>query len=349
MAARAGNNPASEDALQRMSPLVGIPALLAEFGVSTEKALQGLDLGPEVFADPETRIPYSLACRLVQNCVDATHCEHFGLLLGSRADHRVLGFAGKWMRNAPTLGASLTGFVGMQPSASRGGVVYLYSNDETVFFGYGIYARRTPGWQHLYPLVIAMAHNVVRTLTAGAARPTEVLISMREPADRRPYLDVFGVPVRFDQPLSALVMPKASMDIMIPGANPADYSTLQQQAARLMPPTENAWSDKVRRTLSISILENRPAMKDVAARLGVPERTLRRHLAREGATFQTILDGQRYASACDLLQTTDLSIGEIALASAYATHGAFDEAFRRWSGVSPSAWRANVGGGPKGE
>jgi AraC-like DNA-binding protein len=339
MSDKGAREPISDDALQRMSPLVGAPRLLAEFGVETAAVLEGLPLTAEVFADPETRIPYRHVCQLLQNCADRTGCPHFGLLLGSRADTTVLGFAGHWMRNAPTLGAALTGFVAMQPSASRGGVVYIFPSDDAVYLGYGIYMQRPTGWQHAYPVVLGMASNLVRILTEGRLKPVEVLLSLREPADRKPWLDVFGAPVHFNQPLSALVLPRNGMDIPIVGASPVDFSTLERKAAALMPPSDHVWTDRVRRSLRSAILEGDPLVSVVAERLGVHVRTLRRHLAREGTHFQSVLDDVRYANARELLELTDLSIGDIALALAYSTHAAFDAAFRRWSGMTPQKWR----------
>ncbi|MFO1149564.1 MAG: AraC family transcriptional regulator ligand-binding domain-containing protein [Alsobacter sp.] len=327
-----------------MSPLVGIPALLAEFGLRPAAVLEGLPVDLSIFESPETRIPYSVACRLVQNCVERTGCPHFGLLLGSRADHGVLGPAGEWMRNAPNLGACLTGFAAMQPSASRGGVVYVFSSHDVVYFGYGIYGRRAEGWQHLYPLVVAMAHNVVQKLTVGAAQPTEVLLSVREPEDRKPYHEVFRAPVLFNQPMSALVYPRQAMELPIVGASPVDFSELERKAAALMPPGQHVWTDRVKRVLRSLILEAEPVSATVAERLQVSDRTLRRHLAREGTTFQAVLDDLRFASARELLEVTTLSVGEIALALSYSTHSAFDDAFRRWSGTTPQRWRSAAAG-----
>jgi AraC-like DNA-binding protein len=345
MSANGHHSAPFEDAPQRMSPLVGIPDLLAEFGVTAEAALRGLPFDLSIFDNPETRIPYGLACRLMQNCVDLTGCPHLGLLLGARADHRVLGPAGEWMKNAPDLGASLTGFVAMQPSASRGGVVYVFSSEDAAYLGYWIYGTRAEGWQHLYPLVLAMAHNVVRTLTGGAARPSEVLVSLREPADKKPYLDWFRAPVRFNQPLSALVFPKAAMGLPIIGASSVDFSALERKAAALMPAGRQVWTDRVRRVLRSLILETEPVFPAVAQRLGASVRTLRRRLAGEGTTFQAVLDELRYEMARELLQVTTLGVGEIALALSYSTHSAFDDAFRRWSGTTPLRWRVSQAGG----
>jgi AraC-like DNA-binding protein len=81
-------------------------------------------------------------------------------------------------------------------------------------------------------------------------------------------------------------------------------------------------------------------MTALAAQLGMHAKTLERHLAKEQTNFETLRGEVRYVVARDLLDVTDLPVGEIALALSYATPSAFNHAFRRWSGTTPSDWRA---------
>jgi AraC-like DNA-binding protein len=60
---------------------------------------------------------------------------------------------------------------------------------------------------------------------------------------------------------------------------------------------------------------------------------------REGTTFQTLLDQTRHVMACELLQFTQLPIGDVADALAYSSQSDFGEALRRWSGATPSEFR----------
>jgi len=49
------------NAPQRMNALVGIPALLDEFGVKLQDALDGIAIDPRAFDDQDYRIPYSVS------------------------------------------------------------------------------------------------------------------------------------------------------------------------------------------------------------------------------------------------------------------------------------------------
>ena len=62
-----------------------------------------------------------------------------------------------------------------------------------------------------------------------------------------------------------------------------------------------------------------------------------------GTDFKTVADEMRYMIARQLLADTDLSMVQISAALDFSEPEAFTRAFRRWSGVAPSTWRAKAG------
>ena len=50
----------------------------------------------------------------------------------------------------------------------------------------------------------------------------------------------------------------------------------------------------------------------------------------------------RMHHACELLETTDLSLAEIAARVGYSRQGSFSEAFRARCGLPPREWRASA-------
>ena len=69
-------------------------------------------------------------------------------------------------------------------------------------------------------------------------------------------------------------------------------------------------------------------------------RTLSRRLEEFGTSFREIADEIRFEIAQQLLRQTSLDVGEIAASLGYARASAFTRAFRRWSGSTPTIWRA---------
>lgn len=89
-------------------------------------------------------------------------------------------------------------------------------------------------------------------------------------------------------------------------------------------------------------------LENVAQRLGVTPRTLRRKLAIEGVTFAGVLEDLRLALARHYLAEHQLSISRIAWLLGYTEVSAFSHAFRRWTGRTPRADRSRGGRRPSG-
>ena len=63
-------------------------------------------------------------------------------------------------------------------------------------------------------------------------------------------------------------------------------------------------------------------------------------LADRGETFQSIATQARRDAAESLLATTSHPIADVAFLTGFSDQTAFTRAFKRWTGVSPSHWRA---------
>lgn len=83
------------------------------------------------------------------------------------------------------------------------------------------------------------------------------------------------------------------------------------------------------------------SVSDVAANLNTSVRTLQRRLEQNGMTFRQLRDLARFELATELLTGTNISIAEISRRLGYEEPASFTVAFRRWSGRSPSQYRAS--------
>lgn len=98
-------------------------------------------------------------------------------------------------------------------------------------------------------------------------------------------------------------------------------------------------SEDLRRVLRTELLKGPCTSKEIARLFSMHHRTLSRHLAHEGVSFQQIADEIRFAIACDLLANTELALNQISVVLQFSEPSAFTRAFRHWSGQAPSAWR----------
>lgn len=91
--------------------------------------------------------------------------------------------------------------------------------------------------------------------------------------------------------------------------------------------------------VSLRLMDAQCDIEGAAKLAGVSVQGLQRRLRRAGYTYREVLDLARKVRASHLLQESDLSISDIAMALGYEEHSNFSRAFHRWMGCSPSQYR----------
>lgn len=94
------------------------------------------------------------------------------------------------------------------------------------------------------------------------------------------------------------------------------------------------------------IISADPSLKwraaDIASSLGMSEPTLRRRLQEQDATFSSLLMSVRLEHGLTMLQTTTVSISQIAMECGFATPSHFSDSFKARFGLSPKGIRKSV-------
>jgi len=83
-------------------------------------------------------------------------------------------------------------------------------------------------------------------------------------------------------------------------------------------------------------------METAARWFGISVRSLRRKLELEHASFTGVLAEARATVAKRMLEDPDRSIGETAHALGFSEASAFHRAFKRWTGMTPTAYRSQL-------
>lgn len=328
--------------MQRADSLSRLPDLLAELGVPLDRALAGTGVAPDQLR-PDAFIPYAAYIEILNAVAALSGREDIGLLLGRGVSLAALGPVGRAMRHAATLGEALNDFVTRQIANSTGAAAYLLRTGPDVLFGYGIYDPAHRDSLHIHDLVLTAGCNLVAELTAGAVAPLEIFSCRRAPERMAPYRALGSCPIRFRQNQTCLLLSAASLSFALPEANARlrQEALAELAAARAMAPP--GMGQRVRHMLRWLLLVEETAMPDVAARMGLHPRSLRRGLRQEGTSFEAIKDEVRFAVARELLQLGALPMSDIAATLDFASPSSFAHAFHRWSGTSPTRWRAGDG------
>lgn len=195
--------------------------------------------------------------------------------------------------------------------------------------------------RHLTEYCIASSCRLLGWLTLQAGRPCEVHFRHAAGGAASEYERIFGCAVRFEQRDNGARLSDATLAERLVSANPELAAQLDRLAhAELGRHAATAFRDGVALALRTAPLDGTRARREaVARRLGVSPRTLQRRLADESTSFAKVLDETRRQLALSLIADPTISISDISRRVGYADLFAFNKAFRRWTGRSPSAFR----------
>jgi AraC-like DNA-binding protein len=340
-----------KDGFHRVGSLIAAPGFLARHGLDPDAVAVEAGLDPAALRDPNAIIPYVAFGRYAAACAARTGRPDFGLVIGQEGTTAMLGLIGGLMRNAPTLSAALSDLVTNQPRYARGSAVFALRFGDAAYWGYVCYQRGAPGRDQIHLGAMAHCARVLEELCG--IRPRGVILSERAPdasGFQRLCERHFGVPVTFDSIISALVLDPRDLDLPVRGADPAERARLEALLAQYRPIGDPPpFAERVLHAL-VSRLTWEPCPAERIARLlGLSPRTMERRLHEAGTSFTAQRDRARCEVAQHLLRETRLEAGQVGAAVGYAEQAVFTRAFRRWTGMTPGAWRqAQAGGGAGG-
>ncbi len=153
----------------------------------------------------------------------------------------------------------------------------------------------------------------------------------------------FRAPVLFNQMAADLVFSPAMLREPIATADAVVHAQMREMLA--VHGSSRVQSDlcsTIERMLAAE-LHSPPKLPAVASALSMSVRTLRRKLAEQNTTFQSISDRVCQREALGLLGSDVSTVSEVAQALGFADVRSFRRAFKRWTGSVPSAARRSLG------
>jgi AraC-like DNA-binding protein len=234
----------------------------------------------------------------------------------------LLSTAGRWSRadESPDHVALRFDLEPGEPLATRCAVEFALA--ETVHFSTVLAGRRVPLYQTRFP----------------HARP----------ADEVPYRRLFGPGLHWKAGEAALVIPRSALELPLVKADPHLAAYFEAQAEALVrqgqAETVLPLAAQVRRRIIEALPSGPPSLPAVARALGQSPRSLRRHLADEGTSFQQLVEQIRSELAVQHLEDPRLTASEIAFLVGFSELSPFLRAFRRWTGLTPGEYRQRAKG-----
>ena len=317
--------------------------LLRSIGVDEQDLLLRVGLDPARLESTDLRVSQPQASEFVTRAIIESGEPGLGILLAKELKLPLHGALGTAVMSSRTLGDALE--LMTRYLTLRVPHLQVRKRENAGLACYQVTCDVDLGPLHGF-IMAAMLFGCVSMgaqLTGSVVDGLKILRRGAEPAYFRRFRSQIPVPVEFDATENALVVPAARLALPVRFTDDQLAASSRAQCEEaLRQLTEDAgFSCRVRRVIETSH-PFPPKLARVAGTLFVSERTLKRRLQEEQASFQQLVDEVRLERAGDLLRNSGLNLSQIADALGYADAANFTRAFKRWTGTSPSQYRTQA-------
>jgi AraC-like DNA-binding protein len=195
--------------------------------------------------------------------------------------------------------------------------------------------------RHYTEAVLAMLSITLDRLTENRVKPENIFFIHHQPVDITEHQRIFGKTPLFEQPYNGLAIDSQTLNMPILLANPTIMSTLEPLAHRLLEGDRllNSWSQRCSEMIAKLLLRSKKTSLVLVAReLSISPRHLQTKLQAEGISYQILLDNTRKNIALNCLKQSNMTMCEIALLLGLSEQSAFNHAFKRWTGMTPTEY-----------
>ena len=318
---------------------------LCEEGCPADMLLAGTGLEEMLLSDPHFRCGFQPLSRLLLNAIEHTGDPHLGVRLAREFQPTYIGLPAYTAMNAATCRtgvAALERFFFLNFPAFE---LALLENHHSLRDGEAAIQFRSKfpldGLEYFaFSSVMVAINGLLKAMLGIEQVTTRADLTVSRPDRWSEIADVVGVPVLFDGGENQIFFHQNHLDRPLPGADPINH-------ARLLGLCEQFAAEMAFETTPVAqvlaILERAPtlsiSLSDVAAELGYSERGLRRLLDRSGTSYRSLVDQVREQRARSLLSGSTQPIKAIAGALGFESSSNFARSFKRWTGLTPKAFR----------
>ena len=171
--------------------------------------------------------------------------------------------------------------------------------------------------------------------------PLRIEFRRSRPAQIEAFQSLLRAPLQFGAARTRLVFDAESIERPLDGGNPELARHHDAIALQYLSQIErDNIQGHVRDVLTQRLAHGEPSQEEVAELLNMSARTLQPNLGEAGTTYKEILDDTRRELALAYLSAPRHSVSDVTYLLGFSAGSCFTRAFRRWTGCSPSDWRA---------
>jgi AraC-like DNA-binding protein len=192
---------------------------------------------------------------------------------------------------------------------------------------------------------LSVWHRFFCWLTGRTITLNEVRFRGREPAAEKieKYRKLFNCPVLFEQHRDEMVFDSHYLASPLVHTEQSLKEFLRTAPYPLMvikvDSSDSSLVSRVRALIGHDFSHGSPGFEKITRALNMSAPTLRRHLKKEGTTFQQLKDECRRDAAMAYLNNPDLSINAVAALMGFTETSAFHRSFKKWTAMTPGEYK----------
>jgi AraC-like DNA-binding protein len=310
-------------------------------GVAQEQLVQGLGLYPRLFNTPDARVSRHDAGAILLRAIRLTGNLGVGFEMGLLSNITTHGLVGYGLMASPTLREGIE--FGRKFLPTRLPYLrldlYIDGRDAVVSVVHSVELGVVRNYTDEFFLVGVYRLLLQASFGLLKEENVELWCDTLQPKYYSRYREHLPK-MLFGKVANQVRFPASMLEMPLPMANAIAVSQVTAQLERelaVLDKTEDLLA-RIRATLTLRN-GNYPKLEEVAQRLNMSPRTIRRKLASHGVSFRKILDDVLRREAIALLNDSEMSIEQVAARLGYSDPGNFTRAFHRWMLLTPSTFR----------
>jgi AraC-like DNA-binding protein len=311
-------------------------------GANETELLSATGVTPAMLTNGEARISYEQFNALIRNALSLTGNVALGVDFGRRIHLSHLGVLGLLVMSSSTVGESFEAGLRYYKALAPGWDLALDVDGRFAVLTAQEVVCREPFHVFATETLLMAVEGFARHLLPEYERAVhEVRLSFPEPEYSHVYRKVFNPRLVFDSAETRVLLDANLLGAPLASADRITATWAERQcAAQFSNVACHQGLIAQVRALLCAAPGAYPDVDKVARILQTSARSLRRSLREMNTSYLELLDDARRVHAIEYVAATDLPCERIASDLSFSDARSFRRAFRRWTGVSPSEYRA---------
>lgn len=334
------------DVIVQMSIIKDIIYESANYGANKQLLAEATGFTLEELDDGERWVHLPQAQLVWAKAVEFTQQPQLGLLIGRSSNPHVIGLLGYLMESCPDMGQAFELLTRFNPLF---GNMFSYHHERRAS-GFSVIYEPHPEWWAHYPETAQQAIetsmsrtlSIIHRFTGKRIWPERASFKYKVPKDISVYQEVLKTKLEFNAGENRLDFNQKLVQIPVASHNLTLYQEFRALAeiklAQIQSSHRVPTAERVRTILLSALDQHLPTINQTAEQLQCSTRTLQRRLREEGTSFQNILEEIRKELAIRFVQKKQNKLAEIASFLGYSDPRVFRRAFKRWTGLTPTAF-----------